>query len=416
MQGAGTKDEKESVPAGGWAALLAGAAPWMTDNPAATRLVSALEVLALAVTAGTVWHASRSARGAMSAGLAALCTLGVVLIATTPAARLLRVAPPTRNFRLCVAMRSVAVAVVTLASLALLRGSAIVLFLVNSIAFGADVALTAREVGWKPRAWSWWLSFVGSSFHWGIVGGLMAVLARAPGAFIGDAGPPFVLMHALLALTLVVASALGGLMGEVEEQAADAVAAALAVEHRQRAHWLHDDVCAQVRLASLRLQTGGLDQAGIAELLDDLDHSIRLQQLDQLIASGSVHVAEALQPFIRRAQNQHVTIAHVPSFDDIDFDMDENEATLFRRAVSILTSNALNAGATRLGFDIGVGEAFLTLTVSDDGRGFDSHMVTDGRGLWRLRNDLKPGGIQIGEVDRGASVTATIPISRKHHR
>ena len=406
-------DAKDSVPAGGWAALVAGPAPWATDYTGPVRLVSFLEVFALAASAVTVWHAAVNAPSTVSRWLAITCTLGAALLATTPISRLVQRAALSRNFRINFALRSLALTMMTVSSLGILRGWLTLLFLTNAVAFGADASLTAREVGWRPRAFRWWTSFLVSGLHWGIVGGVLAAIVRDPFHATAGAVPPFIVMHATVIIALVVASTLGSLMIDVDRQKIDGVAAALVVEHRQRAHWLHDDVCAQLRLTSLRLQTGAVAPNEVVGMLDDLDHEIRLRQLDELIASGSIHVAEALQPFIRRAQNHHVTIEQVPSFEDIDFDMNQTEAVLFRRAVSILTSNALNAGATRLAFDIGIGDAFMTLTVSDDGTGFETPTVTDGRGLWSLRNDLRPGGIEIGRVANGAAVTATIPIARR---
>ena len=74
---------------------------------------------------------------------------------------------------------------------------------------------------------------------------------------------------------------------------------AATVEHQKNAHWMHDDLCAQLRLVSIQVQSRSIEFEDVAQLLDDLDHQIRLRQLDAIFATETVRVAEIIQPWLR---------------------------------------------------------------------------------------------------------------------
>jgi signal transduction histidine kinase len=179
-------------------------------------------------------------------------------------------------------------------------------------------------------------------------------------------------------------------------------------EHRRSAHWLHDDVCAQLRLVTLRLHRGALRTDEVVGMLDELDFALRLRQLDELLQSGTARLAEVLQPFVRNAQNHGVTVERVPTYETASAVVDRDAGQMLRHAASVLTSNALNAGATRLSFDVSVDSEQVHLAVVDDAGGFDHDDLTAGRGLWSLLHELGPGNLTIDRVDGGSRVAAHV--------
>jgi signal transduction histidine kinase len=73
----------------------------------------------------------------------------------------------------------------------------------------------------------------------------------------------------------------------------------------------------------------------------------------------------------------------------------------------------MNAGATELSFAVEIGDGRLRLTVRDNGPGVTHDMIHDGRGLWTLDQDLKPGGISVLTMDSGGAVCAEIPLQQE---
>lgn len=147
----------------------------------------------------------------------------------------------------------------------------------------------------------------------------------------------------------------------------------------------------------------------VGALLDELDFALRLRQLDELIESGTVRLAEVLQPFLRNAQNSGVLVERVPSYDIASTEVDHDTGNTFRRAAAVITSNALNAGATRLSFEVAVHDEHIDLVVIDDAGGFDASDITAGRGLWTLRHELGPDNLYIEQHETGSRVHAAVP-------
>ena len=179
--------------------------------------------------------------------------------------------------------------------------------------------------------------------------------------------------------------------------------------HREIAHWLHDDVSAHLGLVKLKLQDRTVGAADVARDLDELDHLIRMQQLEELYQSGDVRLAEVLQPHVRRAQHRDVVIDRVPSFEEASLQVGVGVGRLFGRAAAVLTSNAMNAGASRLAFDVEHDDEHIQLTVSDDAGGFDLAAAPAGRGLWGLERELGAGSLSVTPIPHGSAVAVTIP-------
>jgi signal transduction histidine kinase len=76
--------------------------------------------------------------------------------------------------------------------------------------------------------------------------------------------------------------------------------------------------------------------------------------------------------------------------------------------VSVVTANAVAAGATRLAIRIASDDASVSLVVTDDAGGFDLDEVPAGRGLWQLREELDGDAINVDDIDGGSVVSVRI--------
>jgi signal transduction histidine kinase len=396
---------------GMWLALAAGAAPWRSgDDPRSSvhRLVGFIEVGALLTSLGTVWAPSLGADRSFTP--AAIASVSVIALLIDPVLLVFRRPPVSRNVPFYLFVHGAMLVLVGLCLLAVLPGWAALFSLSLGVALGADASLTMLDLGWSPRPLQWWVDFFTSPLHIGIVGGFVAAAVAGRASTLQDLLPIYVTIQLWFIVALLTAWCIADVVAHLEDDRLAIAADIRKEENRRRAHWLHDDVCAQLRAITLRVQTAETDSNAIVRMLDDLDHQIRLRQLNEFSAAGPVTVAEVLQPYIRRAQNLGVRIAAVPGYEEGSVELDETEARRLARAAGVLSSNAVNAGAGALRFDISTDGAALRLTITDDGPGLRAADVPAGRGLWTLGRELAPGGITVLDVDVGAAVQATIPL------
>jgi signal transduction histidine kinase len=407
---------RDDASADRWLALLAGANTW--DDPErrpniTVRSSGGAQVLALgaslavllcfaAVEDGDGIAALRRAAPIALAATTAVCAIGPTL---TFLGHTRRTRPLGVNF----AFRSL----VGLAMVGGIFGSApgwaALLSTGLGIVIGADTSLTAYAIGWQPSPRQLWWALVSSPMHLGVVGGLLGTALAVPDIDVGDTLlPVYLTVHLWVAVACLTAWAISRMI-RAEEARSELIRIETArSEHRRSAHWLHDDVCAQLRLVTLRLHRGAVPTDEVVGMLDELDFALRLRQLDELLQSGTARLAEVLQPFVRNAQNHGVTVERVPSYETASAVVDREAGQMLRHAASVLTSNALNAGATRLSFDVAVDAEQVHLALVDDAGGFDHDDLTAGRGLWSLLHELGPGNLTIARVDGGSRVTAHV--------
>ena len=132
---------------------------------------------------------------------------------------------------------------------------------------------------------------------------------------------------------------------------------------------------------------------------------------------GEPHVYEILQPHLRRIQSLGIQLYRVPPLELTNRRVDQQTAQLFHRAVSVLTSNAINAEATRLAIDLfEIDDGDITLTVTDDAGGFELDDVPAGRGLSNLIADLGPDRVLRRDTQSGSAVTVILPLEPVHAR
>ncbi len=278
-----------------------------------------------------------------------------------------------------------------------------------AVALGAEAALCAWVIGIEIRPWQWWNSFLRSGLHLGILGAAAASIVYVGFARTLTAiAPIYIVMHVCVLGGAIAAGALGRYRDSLIRSRDEAVSASAAAVHRQSAHWLHDDVSSELKLTELRLRNNSLGPGDVANALANLDHTLRLRQLDELFRSGTIRLAEILQPYVRDAQGHDIKITDVPTFDDASAMVDETLGRLFGRAVSVVTTNAILAGASELGFAVSSTGDTVTLSVTDDAGGFELTEVPAGRGLWQLTQDPGSVDLTVEPSDKGTTVTITL--------
>lgn len=399
-----------------WLALVAGPAPWWSDEREEmgwSRLFALGQVVVTLLGIALVIAASeQTGSDATTASIGLVVALG--LITVQPIMCLLGLQPRPRAVWPNVIGRFVLMIGAWYAIRTVLPGWHAMWSTPTAAALGIDVVSTCRQLGWRPRAVLWYRNFLASGFNLGITGAVVATLVAASHSTFVIALQNFVSVQAWALTAAATVWLYSHLQNEVLAERATETAQFVAAERRARAHWLHDDICAQLRLVSLKISTDNASQTEALQMLDDLDHHLRLRQLEELFGAGTVRVGEVLQPFIRHAQGRGVTIEGVPAFDRAATALPEPAARLAARAAGVLTSNALNAGATAISFHVETNDDTLLLTVDDDGPGFSLHDIPDGRGLSMLIDDLRPGTLSVAaRSERGSSVTATIHITER---
>jgi signal transduction histidine kinase len=308
--------------------------------------------------------------------------------------------------------RTLAALVVVASSVALQPGWGAIGAWPIGVAAGADVVLTGWALGLRLRPIDWWVRVTTSPMHLGIVGALVAVTIRqADSEFARALVGLYVAWQLWVAASVVTVLLLLKVGQAIEDERGEAASQVLAAEHRRLAHWIHDDVCADLQLTAMRLRTGRIAGAQVEHELTELEHRLRLRQQREVIDSGQARLAELLQPYVRRVQGAGVRLTEVPTLDDASIRVDTELADRFARSVSVLTSNALNAGATEIGVRVRHDDDTVTVTVTDDAGGFTLDEVPAGRGLDSLRAD----GVHLAvtPTDRGSQVTADIARSKR---
>ncbi len=279
------------------------------------------------------------------------------------------------------------------------------------VAAGADIARTSLTLGVPLRPGAWLGRFLRSPVHIGVV------LALVVGAWLLTARSGtlrIVLLYGAFLLTVTTAwlaiIAVVHLDRRVQIAREDFERRVVEREHRRRGHWLHDDVCSDLRSARLRIESGSVAEADVGGLLDDLEHQLRMRQLDEFIDAGSVRLAEIIQPYVRRAQQEGVTIEESPTLDSGGVVVAGDTARLVQRAMGVLVPNAMHAGSPSIAVRLRVTEGTVEVEVEDHGGGFDLDTVPLGRGLDRLRDELGPEHLRSTRTDDGSIVQAIIAL------
>lgn len=288
-------------------------------------------------------------------------------------------------------------------------GSRLIGLSVFGLLAGCEASLSLRAVGIEISFLEAARRFLLSGLNLGVVLGLGVVVAVAGAHAAPVAIGVYAALWFELAMVLGVVATLQVSERVVMDDRRAVQDAVREQERRQRAHWIHDDVCAELRTVRLRLDAEVLAASDVARELGDLDHRLRLRQLDEHIESGTVRLAELVQPYVRMLQDRGITLGDVPRFDSGTAELDADTAVLVRRAVSVPVANALNAGATRIGVRAEVSDRSISIEVDDDAGGFRLEDTPAGRGLDSLRHDVADLAVS---VDRGVT-TVRVTVARR---
>lgn len=406
-----------------WLALAAGPAPWLDGERlgAAERLVLSAGVASAAAAALVVTATAASSPEAAGAGSRvllgpAVIALVAILVGVPLRMRRLRhgdavgrLAPIVAT-RLLAGLGLLAIVVRTYASLPAL---AIAGFGVSG---GAEALVTLRVLGIDLPPRDLLRRSLHSTVHLGVVSGLLG-LALLAGSSEGRvlALQMAVAFYALAATAMAAFVAFRARLGELDREQAGHVQAARSHAHRDHAHWLHDDVCSELRYLRLHVETEGIEPRALIGRLDQLDHRLRLRQLDEVLQTGSADLGEIIQPYVRTAQDNGVEIIEVPSFETAGLVVSAVSGRLVQRAVAVLVANAIQAGTSTLRIRTEVREgSVITIEVEDDAGGMPTDVVVGGRGLAGLRRDLGPDGLVLERTATGTLARAVVHVDSTH--
>lgn len=307
--------------------------------------------------------------------------------------------------------RVAALGVLAVASVEVASGWEIVLFWPLALYIGVENAVTSEVVAHAGADRSLVREVLTSPMHLGLVSGLVAGLLFSVRTGVGgEIFELIALTEIWLLLGLGVQMFVGATLVALEDDVAARAHAHEARAGRKRAHWLHDDVCAEVRALQLRLATGTFSVEQMKAELDDLEFRLRTRQLDEVLSAGEAHAAEVIQPYVRRLQSIGVEIRSMPRFEESSIVLDRTASELLRSATAGLTANASDAGASWVSIAIAFVDGSVTLTVEDNAGGFDIASVPAGRGLHALREQLGEGCIHAVPTADGSAVTVAIPL------
>ncbi|MFZ8998826.1 MAG: hypothetical protein ACO3D0_10710, partial [Ilumatobacteraceae bacterium] len=406
-------------------AFLAGDRVWRdpvgsTPSPR-ERVPASVLVMSLGVTALTTWAltSTRLATGTRSVVADRDSELVIVALGGTAAALALAIHPlglalgraprPTR-FWWSVGWRSVAYLALTGSLAAAIPDQRFLGAIPLGIVTGTDAVLTIWVLGLRPRPVRWSIRALTSGVHFGAIGALIGTTVFDPdGVPVATAASVYGAMWALIGVTgatVVVSDRLSDIAdARFDEERRDL----RTKEREMRVHWMHDDVLTEVKLAKLRVESSSDASAALREF-DELDHRLRLRQLDESLRGGDVPLYEILQPHLRRVQSAGVRIERVPSLDQSSMRVDEETGRTIHRAVGNLVSNAITAGATTLSVSLleHLDPHRVEISVTDDAGGFSLDDVEPGRGLWLLRRDLGDDAVEVVPVPDGSIVSVHV--------
>lgn len=401
-----------------WLALAAGPAPWLDGEAldAEERLALSGGIIS-AVAAALVVTAAASASPRLT-GIVPTLALGlgilalVSLVVSAPfCKRHSGVGGPAGRLAPIVTIRLVA-SLGVLAIVVRVFGTVPALIVAGfGLTGGIEAAVTLRVLGADIPPRQLLRRSATSTLHLGVVTGLVgiALLGRS-----GD-GPAIALQvatafYALAASAMISFIATRSLLADHHRQDADRVDAARIDAHRDNAHWLHDDVCSELRYLRLHVETDGLDRPELLARLDQLDHRLRLRQLDEVLYMGTATLSEIIQPYIRAAQNNGVALLEVPSYETAGMVISAAAGRQVQRAVAVLVANAIQAGASSLRLRTIVDDGRVVVEVEDDAGGFRPDATVAGRGLDSLRRDLGASGLVLEPTPQGTVARSTISL------
>jgi hypothetical protein len=401
-------------------AFAAGPLPWSAGTSRASRshaapmglAVMALLGLGLTVASVAMWNPADLS--SPKAALAASCCVASLLV---PALTLRKLAPqsesrlPTSGH---VAFRIATLALFVLGWLSVAPGAVTGLAWPLGVYIGAEGRITTILIGAERRAREILRQLVLSASHFGLLAAIGVFWAYSD----SNHSSVIALQLAYLAeLVVAVGAVTYSILAGVDKAALlsqSLLQRNVEVnERRRRAHWIHDDVCADLRSVRIKLATREMTRSEMMSELDELDFRMRVRQLDEIVEGGTITAAEVIQPYLRRAQNAGIQLIEVPRHEAASISVGVQAAEVLRRSISGLISNAEAMGARKLSIRFTSSTSTLTLDVEDDAGGFDLSDAPAGRGLASLAADPLVRELNVSPGLEGAVVTVIMSAERE---
>lgn len=400
-----------------WLAVFAGPLPWIDGRlPASHRLLLLAEVwMGVGLVLMTV--AVRSVGVQDPSEIVGFTLTSAVAMAALllPSALAIQAAPWRPGPVALAVVRAIGMAAMLFLLVREFGGLQPTAVMAFGILAGAETAVSLRTIGLPTGVPVMVRRFLLSSVHLGMLCGFAAVVVVSREGLLDGA------LTGLMA-TLYTVSLVGIVTGSSFARALDQVDVAAAARehearisvHREQAHWLHDDVCSRLSNARQRLEAGTVDLDEVMVLIDDLDHHLRLRQVEGILDGGPVRLVEIVQPYIRLAQKNRVRVVETPPVETASTTVDSRAGKLIQRACAVLVANAIQAGATELRINAtrrGEPEAVVEIEIEDDAGGFDVGAVVPGRGLDSLRRDLGSTGLTLTRTALGTRATVSVRLA-----
>ncbi|WP_395153429.1 hypothetical protein [Ilumatobacter sp.] len=131
-------------------------------------------------------------------------------------------------------------------------------------------------------------------------------------------------------------------------------------------------------------------------------------QLNETMLSGGATIGEIVQVYVRRIQGLGVSLAHVTHGPINTIRLESFDAANLQHALSVMTSNALNTGASTVGIELTKDGSRVTVEVVDDAGGFDLDAVPIGRALSNLSNRAEYHNLRRHAAPRGSAVAIDV--------
>lgn len=395
-------------------AALAGPLAWETSDRSPTLIETMAIRAAMAAQGGlaitVVGLAVRDAVPSLASSIvAAVACTGALAVTTTQTWFLATgrsLVLPTKVF---VGVRLAALVAFAVGWSALAPGALALLIWPLGIYIGSETTITEMLIEHPHPVRLGIVDVLLSPVHTGLIAGLVGAALVGRGSAVEIAIEAAVAIETLIVSGVATRTAVTRLWSAEQQRTEHVRAEERASERHRRAHWIHDEVCADLRSVKLRLASGPMTADEIDDELDELDHRLRLRQLDEIIAGGEVTAAELIQPYLRRAQSAGVALTDVPRYEAASIKVPADTAETLRRAVAGLVSNALAAGTRTLAIRLHHSTDGITVAVEDDAGGFDLGSVPAGRGLSMLADEVGPGNLEVERTCTGAVVTIHIP-------
>ena len=204
-------------------------------------------------------------------------------------------------------------------------------------------------------------------------------------------------------------------------------------ERRQVATVLHDRIgqtlaVSKIKLAAVREELSGSDHSGpVGEILELIEQTIQDTRSLTLELSPPIlyelGLEAALQWLAEEFQRRHGIPCELED-DAVDKPLDDDiRVVLFQSVRELLLNVAKHARAGLVRIVVAREEDHITLSVQDDGIGFDTDETgsrprnTGGFGLFNIRERLEHLGGCLdlhSETGKGTSITLTAPLTRQH--